>query len=180
MTAPGAPLPHPDALLRAMAALGVRGDPLLLLRDSPDALRRAELLAHLVAGTVAQLQRAERAADLSADDRVELHREADAAVTDGSGLVDLQLARLEWARDVTMHDREHPVAETVTTALTALVQLLAAWRDRPDGVAGSDPMLADALHQMRSASTQLTTVLRNSRYGSYAGGVQPKSGRTTR
>lgn len=169
------PLPDVGDLLRAMAALGVAGDPLVLLRDSPDEVRRAELLAHLAAGTVAHLQRAERAADLSAEDRVALHREVDATLADGPELVDLQVARLEWARDVTLHDRRHPVADATTTALTALVQLMAAWRDRPDGVAESDPMLADALDQLRAASMQLTTILRNSRYGAYAGGVPPES-----
>jgi hypothetical protein len=147
-------------LALAMDLLGIAGDPVLIMRDHPDARRRAELLAHIAAGIAGLLPDAEAAAELDVEDRIDLHARADAGTP--TDPLELQLARLAWVHHAVARrrgPRPHPVADTVTTSVGAIVQLVEAWRDHGDPEQ-PDPMLADALHLMDYAANHLAGVLR--------------------
>jgi hypothetical protein len=179
------PLPTTADLERVMGILGVPGDPVAIMKDHPDARRRAELLARVAAGIVHHLRLAEALADLDVDDRADMHWDADCAVAapsrrplDGVRLLDLQLARLAWVHHALVRGRgprPHPVADTVATTIGAVTQLVEAWRDSGHGRLGEDPRpgrhteqldprLADALLMVRDAAGHLAAVLRANRY----------------
>ena len=144
----------------AMDLLGVEGDPMLIMRDHPDARKRAELLAHIAAGVVGRLADAEATAELDVEDRIELHCRADAGTS--ADPLELQLARLAWVHHAVARCRgshANPVADTVTTSVGAIVQLVEAWRVYGDPEQ-PDPMLADALLLMAGAANHLAGVLR--------------------
>jgi hypothetical protein len=175
------PLPTTADLERVVGMLGIPGDPVYLMRDHSEARRRADLLAHIAAGIVDCLARAEALAEMDVDDRADLHWDADYDVAaasprslDGVRLLDLQLARLTWVHHAIMRGRRsrpHQVADTVTTTIGAIIQLVQAWRDSPHSHPGEhtrrgrqteqlDPMLADALLMVRDAAHHLAGVLR--------------------
>jgi hypothetical protein len=166
------PLPTTADLERVMGILGIPGDPVYIMKDHPDARRRADLLAHVAAGTIARLGPAETGADLDVDERVDLHWEADrdiAATWPGSlraaRLLDLQIARLSWVQHAVLRERGRrpdPVADTVVTTVGAIAQLLESRRDTRPTRWGThpDPMLADALVMVRDAAAHLAGVLR--------------------
>jgi hypothetical protein len=176
------PLPTTADLERVMGMLGIPGDPVYLMKDHSEARRRADLLAHIAAGIVDYLARAEALAEMDVDDRADLHWDADYDVAaasprslDGVRLLDLQLARLTWVHHAIMRgcgSRPHQVADTVTTTMGAIIQLVQAWRDSPHSQPGEDtrrgrqteqldPMLADALLMVRDAAHHLAGVLRS-------------------
>jgi hypothetical protein len=149
------PSPTAEQLARIAAELGVADDPVYLTKDHSEARQRADLLAHIAAGIVAQLTRAE--AGMAVDECADLHWDADRAVAAGRSPLDLQITRLAWVHHAitrTRGPRQHPVADTVTTTLGTLVQLLENWTDQPD------PMLTDALLMLRGAADHVARVLR--------------------
>jgi len=168
------PSPTSEQLAGIAAVLGVVDDPVYLTKDHYETRQRAELLAHIAAGIVAQLTRAEAGMDV--DDRADLHWNADRAA--GHPSIDLQITRLAWAHHAitrTRGPRQHPVADTVTTTLGTLVQVLENWTDHPD------PMLADALLMLRGAADHLAGVLRTRprpTVSPQTGGASALSGRT--
>jgi hypothetical protein len=127
------------------------------------------------------LRQAERLADLGVDDCADLHWEADLDVAgpsrrslDAVRLLNLQIARLAWAHHAIVRARgphSHYVADTISTAIGAIIQLIEAWLDRPD-TAGilddaalgrhgehGDPILTDSLLMFGNAANQLARVL---------------------
>jgi hypothetical protein len=174
-------LPTTADLERVMAMLGIPGDPLCITKDHSDIRQRADLLAHLSAGIVGYLGRAETLADLNVDERAELYWDADREVArpsrrspDGVALLDLQLARLAWVQHTMVRGRgPHPdlTVDTVARIVGAIIELVRAWRDhgaQPDGGESRpgwrreplDPMLADALLMVRDAADYLALVVR--------------------
>jgi hypothetical protein len=188
------PLPTIADLERIMGMLGIPGDPVYIMKDHTDARRRAELLAHLAAGIVDCLGPAEALADLDLEDRADLHWDADCDIAapsrrslDGVRLLDLQLARLTWVHHAIVRGRgprPYEVADTVATAVGAIIQLVEAWRDSWPGLGEHtrtgrqtehlEPILADALFMVRAAADHLARVLRTQpplRYGRSQGGL---------
>jgi hypothetical protein len=178
-----APLPSTLDLEQAMGLLGIPGDPVYIMKDHPDARRRAELLARIAAWVVVYLRHAERLADLGIDDCADLHWEADLDVAgpsrqsmDAARLLNLQIARLAWVHHSIARARgRHSdlVADTASTAIGAVTQLLEAWRDGlPDEhTLGEpsvgrdhdqvDPMLTDGLLMFSDAADRLALALRS-------------------
>jgi hypothetical protein len=173
-------LPSIPDLETMMGLLGL-GDPLFIMKDHPDARRRAELLARIAAATVDRLAAAETLADLDVDDRANLHWEADREVAtpprrplDQVRLLDLQLARLAWVHHAIARSRgprSHQPADTVATVIGAVIQLVEAWRDSyhgdiDEGIMSAGPaeqpdaMLTDALVMVQVAADRLAGVLR--------------------
>ena len=180
-------LPTTADLERVMTMLGIPGDPLCITKDHSDVRQRAGLLAHLSAGIVGYLGRAEALADLNVDERAELYWDADREAAgpsprapDGVALLDLQLARLVWVQHTMVRGRgphPDPTADTVARTVGAIIELVKAWRDhdsRPDTGERRpgwqreplDPMLADALLMVRDAADYLALVLRTQPSGS--------------
>jgi hypothetical protein len=178
-----APLPSTFDLEQAMGILGIPSDPVYIMKDHPDARRRAELLARIAAWVVVYLRHAERLADLSVDDCADLHWEADLDVAgpsrqsvDAPRLLNLQIARLAWVHHAIARARErrsHSVVDTASTAVGAVIQLVEAWRDglpddhtladpsvgrHPDWI---DPMLTDGLLMFSDAADRLALALRS-------------------
>jgi hypothetical protein len=173
-------LPTVPDLEAVMALLGLT-DPVYVMKDHPDARRRAELLARIAAAAVDYLATAETLAGLDVDDRADLHWAADREVAtaqrrslDRVRLLDLQLARLAWVHHAVVRSRgprAHQLTDSIATAVGAIIQLVEAWRDgtqaRPGGhdprdrpADHPDALLADALLLIRSAADQLSAALR--------------------
>jgi hypothetical protein len=180
LTTPTSADPGPTTadLERIMGILGIPGDPVYIMKDHAEARRRAELLARVSAGIVDCLGRAEALANMDLEDRADLHWDADRNIAarsrrslDHVRLLDLQLARLAWVHHAIVRGRgprPYPVADTVATALGAVIQLVEAWRagrlgeharagGQPEDL---EPMLADALLTFRGAAGHLARVLR--------------------
>jgi len=169
------PPPSTIDLERAMATLGVPDDPAYLAKDHPDARRRAELLAHLAAWAENLLHQAESQADLSVDDRADVHWAADLDAAaprrrppDTARLLNPQLDRLAWVQHAVVRARgpqAHGVADIISTVLGALIKLITTWQDAIDGEPPGepteqvDPMLTDGLLMLREAADQLVRVL---------------------
>jgi hypothetical protein len=168
--------PTTSDLTNVMSLLRMPADPAYLLRDHPDALGRAQLLAHISAWSVACLRQAETHAGLSADDSADLHWRADLAAgplshqpSELNRLLDLHTDRLEWVHQTitrTRPRRSDVALETVSTTLGAIGQLLTAWHDddRQNGRADSaDWMLTDSLVALGEAADRLLRMLRQHR-----------------
>jgi hypothetical protein len=181
-----------------MEMLGTPGDPVYIMKDHPDPRQRAELLARVSAGIVDSLGRAEVLADLDLEDRAQLHWDADCDVAALRGrspndakLLDLQLARLAWVHHAIVRGRgPRPcqIADTVGTAVGAVIQLIEVWRAGRFGEhvrAGQrsedlEPMLGDALLMLRDAADQLARVLRTGPPRRSASTTRVVGGPTTR
>jgi hypothetical protein len=159
-------LPEPERVAQAMELLGVPGDPIYLMKDHPEAVCRAELLAHLSAWLVNQLRQAEALADLSVDEAADLHWSADLDVAgpsprsmDVRRLLSLQLARLSWVHHTVSRSRgpaSDRTADTVSTSLAAVIGILEASRD---GDAALPPTYADSLLAMTLAADRVVREL---------------------
>jgi hypothetical protein len=163
-------LPDPARLAQAMELLGVPGDPAYLMKDHPEAVRRAELLAHLSAWLVNQLRQAEALADLGVDDAADLHWRADLDVAgpsrqsmDTRRLLNLQLARLAWVHHSVSRSRGNTapdsVAGTVCTVLAAVIGVLEASRDGNLG-SSTEPTYTDSLLALTLAADRVVRELR--------------------
>jgi hypothetical protein len=167
-------------LQQAMVLLGIADDPGYLMKDLPDAGQRAELLARIAAWSALHVAHAERRADLSIDDRADLHWAADLDIAgpsrrslDPQRLFDLQTGRLAWVHHAVTRARGHQLhllADTVSTAIGAVIQLLDVWRDGfaagdtlddPGPGREVDPMLTDSLLAFRGAADRVTLTLRS-------------------
>jgi hypothetical protein len=159
-------LPEPERVAQAMELLGIPGDPAYVMKDHPEAVCRAELLAHLSAWLVNQLRQAEVLADLSVDDAADLHWRADLDVAgpsrrsmDVRRLLNLQLARLGWVHHTVSRSRgaaPDPIADTVSTSLAAVIGILEASRDAGSAV---PPTYADSLLAMTLAADRVVREL---------------------
>jgi hypothetical protein len=164
-------LPDPQRLAQAMELLGIPGDPVYVMKDHPEAVRRAELLAHLSAWLVNQLRQAEALADLTVDDAADLHWRADLDVAgpsprsmDERRLLNLQLARLAWVYQTLSRSRgpaPDRATETASTVLAAVIGILEAARD---GVGPTAPATyADSLLALTLAADRVVRELRSVR-----------------
>jgi hypothetical protein len=148
-------LPSTEDLLRVMTVLGLRGDPLCIMKDHTDERRRAELLAHIAAALVDRLAALETLAGLDVDDRADLHWQADLDAVGAGRTRQQQAARLAWVHHCVARERGNdpdPVAETVAATVGALIALLTG--------RGGGPMVSDALAGLSGAAVHLATVLR--------------------